>query len=156
MENKKDKPEQDKSNSKKIILLSTLTIVLIGAVVLFLVFILKPKLNSSKYDVTLVDTTKGILTLQVVTGDTTGTELISINDELLKKYAGTFPTVYIFYFDDKTYTTDFFSLFVKNNLTPDEQQEISHNVAMYYYDKSANNNCLNKRLKVGWSILKCY
>ena len=105
----------------------------------------------------MVDTSKNMLTLEVVTHFPLAPDLIAANDELLKKYPGDYQSIFIFYFDDKKYADNFFNIYGKPNPTDQETKELSHNIAMYYHDKDPNGKyCLTKRANVGWNILKCY
>jgi len=149
----------DKDRIKAIIILSVLLIIILVGV--YFIFILKSDkpVQSENYDIIMKDTAKGDLTMQIYVPDTSAAELIKINDDVLRQYTDTTMTKYIFYFDDKQHTDKFFKLFTKGLLSEEEANEMSHNIAMYYFDRSMtkkNPPCLTKRLTQGWRVLKCY
>lgn len=158
MNDSKIKPEKEADTKNKDRIKSFL--ILGGFIILILIgiyFIFNIKSPDPSYEIILKDTSKGSLTLQIYTKDTSESGIIEVNDKLLKQYDDKTITKYFFYFDDKAHTGKFFQLFVKQSLTPDEQLEMSHNNAMYYYEKSMSNSpCLTKRLSQGWKIIKCY
>ncbi len=155
MENPDTAITSENKNSEKYKTLWLITRLAGILIIIFLIILFFTK--KQKYEIIFENTDKGILTVEVIPKDTLESELIMINDELVKKYDDTTAVKFIFYFDDKQHTDRFFELFPKGNLSIDEQREISHNIAMYYYDKSTSNKpCLTKRQNVGWKILKCY
>lgn len=148
-----------KDRIKAIIILSILLIViLIGVYFIFNLKSDKP-VGTANYEIIMKDITGNELTMQIYSADTTETNLLNINNDILKQFNDSTMTKYIFYFDDKNHTGRFFELFTKGNLSSDEQNEMSHNIAMYYYEKSmtkSNPPCLTKRATQGWKIIKCY
>jgi hypothetical protein len=142
-----------KDRLKSITILAGFLIVILFGI--YLIFYLKSP--DTTYEILLQDTSKGQLTLQIFSKDTSESSLIEINDKLLKIHNDTVTTKFFFYFDDKQHTGKFFQLFTKPNLTPEEQNEMSHNNAMFYFEKNMiNRPCLTKRFGQGWKILKCY
>ncbi len=143
---------KDKEKYKTLWMVSRLAGIII--IIFLVIFIFTKK---SDYEIIFENIDNGVLTLEIIPKDTLESELININDEIIKKYDDTTAVKYIFYFDDKQHRDRFFELFLKVKLTDEEKKELSHNIAMYYYDKSSiNKSCLTKRQSVGWKILKCY
>jgi len=148
-----------KDRVKAIIILAILlVIILVGVYYIFILKSDKP-VQSANYEIIMKDITNNELTMQIYVPDTTDQALIKINDDVLKPFTDTTMTKYIFYFDDKQHTGRFFELFTKGNLSAEDRSEMSHNIAMYYFDKSmtkSNPPCLTKRLTQGWRVLKRY
>ncbi|MFI5144597.1 MAG: hypothetical protein ACHQJ4_03295 [Ignavibacteria bacterium] len=148
-----------KDRIKAMIILAVLIIIILAGV--YYIFILKSDkpVQSANYEIILKDITNNELTMQIYAPDTTDQGLIKINDDILKPYTDSTMTKYIFYFDDRQHTGRFFELFTKGNLSAEDRSEMSHNIAMYYFDKSmtkSNPPCLTKRATQGWRVLKCY
>jgi hypothetical protein len=105
------------------------------------------------YKILYQDSENETIFLSLYVKDTTGDNLIEINDKLYFKYKDTYSNFSFNYFDDKDAASTIYLIMV-NDTGEVRKKALEHNIAVFL--KNKDHNCLLKKGKDVPVSLKCY